>query len=122
MILLITIDTMDDTMNLYITTPDHYYYYYNCLGENSQIQSLVIAKKNIWVRAASHVSTVQPFTVATTARSSSSRRRSTSFHYDLSALLTSVLTLRGGIVTHQLSWLTVWFNNKRQLVLRNNIE
>ena len=127
MILLITIDTMDGTMNLYITIPDQYYYYYyyynyyNYLGENSQIQSLVIAKKNIWVRAASHVSTVQPFTVATTARSSS-RRRSTSFHYDLSALLTSVLTLRGGIVTHQLSWLTLWLNNKRQLVLRNNIE
>lgn len=96
----------------FLLTNKHDIYY--CLGENSQIQSLVIAKKNIWVRAASLVSTVQPFTVATV------RRRSTSFHYDLSALLTSVLTLRGGLVTHQLSWLTVWFNNKRQLVLRNN--
>lgn len=104
---------MMDTMNFYITISNQYN---NCLGENSQIQSLVIAKKNIWVRAASLVSTVQPFTVATV------RRRSTSFHYDFSALLTSVLTLRGGIVTHRLSWITVWFNNKRQVVLRNNIE
>mmetsp|Transcript_18367 Transcript_18367/g.30778 ORF Transcript_18367/g.30778 Transcript_18367/m.30778 type:complete len:398 (-) Transcript_18367:338-1531(-) len=66
------------------------------LGAGFQIQSLVIANKNIWLRAASKISPVQPFQVVdfeTTAL----------YHYDLSALLSSVLRLNGGLISSRFS-------------------
>jgi len=61
------------------------------LGEDCQIQSLVVANKNIWVRAAARISPVPPFAVTEV-------RTDALYHYDLSALLSSVLRLNGGIM------------------------
>jgi hypothetical protein len=60
------------------------------LGEDFRIESLVIANKNIWIRAASVISPVAPFAV-------SERRSKGLFKYDMAVLLSSLLRLNGGI-------------------------
>ena len=60
------------------------------LGDDFRIESLVIANRNIWIRAASVISPVEPFAVTETSSKAL-------YKYDLSALLSSMLRLNGGI-------------------------
>lgn len=60
------------------------------LGEDCIIENLVIANKNIWIRAASVISPITPFSVA-------EMESKALYRYDLSALLSSLLRLNGGI-------------------------
>lgn len=60
------------------------------IGDDFRIESLVIANKNIWVRAASVISPVTRFDVTP-------KKTKTLYHYDLSALLSSILQLKGGL-------------------------
>lgn len=60
------------------------------LGEEFRIESLVIANKNIWIRAASVISPVEPFSVI-------ERRSKALFKYDVSGMLSTLLRLNGGI-------------------------
>lgn len=67
------------------------------LGEDCRIQSLVIGNRNIWIRAASVVSPVQPFHVVEAPRKAL-------YHYDISAFLSSLLTLKGGWLGAAVGW------------------
>lgn len=60
------------------------------LGDDFRIEYLVIANKNIWIRAASVISPLQPFQVV-------EQSNKALYKYDLSALLSSLLQLTGGI-------------------------
>lgn len=60
------------------------------LGEDCKIESLVIANKNIWIRAASIISPVQPFTVAES-------RTKALYHYNFAAFLSKLLRISGGV-------------------------
>lgn len=60
------------------------------LGEEFRIESLVIANKNIWIRAASIISPIEPFSII-------ENRRKALFRYDMSVLLSNLLRLNGGI-------------------------
>ena len=61
------------------------------LGEDCRIHSLVIGNRNVWLRAASVISPVQPFhVVKPPARAL--------YHYDMSAFLSSLLRLNGGVL------------------------
>ena len=58
------------------------------LGEEFRIESLV--NKNIWIRAASIISPIEPFAVIES-------RRKALYRYDLSVMLSNLLRLNGGI-------------------------
>ena len=60
------------------------------LGDEFRIESLVIANKNIWIRAASIISPIEPFAVI------ESRNRAL-YRFDLSVMLSNLLRLNGGI-------------------------
>lgn len=60
------------------------------LGEEFRIESLVIANKNIWIRAASIISPIEPFAVIES-------RPKALYSYDLSVMLSNLLRLNGGI-------------------------
>lgn len=60
------------------------------LGEDTRIESLVIANKNVWIRAATVISPLSPFSVAEV-------KTRALYRYDLSKLLSSLLRLNGGI-------------------------
>jgi hypothetical protein len=62
----------------------------NDLGDDFRIESLVIANKNIWIRAACIISPMQPFAVVESSNLAL-------YKFDLSALLSSLLQLTGGI-------------------------
>jgi hypothetical protein len=62
------------------------------LGSDCRIESLVISNKHVWIRFKSVISPVAPFSVA-------KQPRRAMYFYDLAALLSSVLRLRGGIAT-----------------------
>ena len=60
------------------------------LGPDCRLDSLVISDHHIWIRFKSVISPVAPFSVAPV-------QRRAMFYYDLAALLSSVLRLRGGV-------------------------
>lgn len=60
------------------------------LGDNCRIESLVITNRNIWIRGVSVISPVAPFSVA-------DLRSKALYRYDLSAFLSSLLWLNGGV-------------------------
>lgn len=60
------------------------------LGPDCHIDSLVISEKHVWIRFKSIISPVTPFSVA-------KPQRRAMYFYDLGALLSSVLRLRGGV-------------------------
>eukprot|EP00981_Chlorochromonas_danica_P007085 scaffold1551_cov164-Ochromonas_danica.AAC.13 len=62
------------------------------LGEDCMIENLVIANKNIWIRAASVISPITPLSVVEIESKAL-------YRFDLSALLSSLLRLNGGICT-----------------------
>lgn len=60
------------------------------LGDNFRVESLVIANKNVWIRAASVISPIDPFYV-------SEPPSRALYRYDVSVLLSSLLRLNGGV-------------------------
>lgn len=65
------------------------------LGDDCRIESLVIANKNIWIRMASVISPVEPFSVAEV-------KSKALYRYDLAAFFSSLLWLNGGMA---MKWL-----------------
>ena len=60
------------------------------IGEECSLDNLVIANKHVWLRARSSISPVVPFAVT-----SSSGQSNTMFKYNIGALLSSMLRVRG---------------------------
>lgn len=82
------------------------------LGDDFRIESLVIANKNIWIRAASIISPMQPFAVVESTNKAL-------YKYDLSALLSSLLQLTGGIAVPWWVRLGPWEQARQEAIAQD---
>eukprot|EP01038_Epipyxis_sp_PR26KG_P003955 gene3955-5672_t len=86
-------DSIITSLPIFINTPIDVY-----LGENCRIESLIIGNKNIWIRAATMISPVQPFAVTESVKKAR-------YNYDLSATLSKIFMLKGGLAMRIRRWI-----------------
>ena len=73
------------------------------VGDDCRFESFVIANKHVWMRARSSISPVNPFQVSPVMSKAL-------FRYDMSALFSSVLRIRGGFMRFSFGFFNQIFN------------